>query len=61
VDDDGQEGFHRMSVVHICLLVTFKYGGVMYPCALVEWFKKMGENPDSDEQTGMGLLNQSLT
>lgn len=58
VDDDDQEGFRGMSVVRIHLLFSFKYGGVTYPCALVEWFKKVGDNPD--EQTGMWIVEAEL-
>jgi hypothetical protein len=43
-----------MSVVRICLLFSFAYGGETYPCALVDWFKKVAEIPDS--QTGMWIV-----
>ena len=47
-----------MSAVHVHLLFSFKYGGVTYPCALVEWFKKVGDNPDA--QTRMWIVEPEL-
>ena len=47
-----------MSVVRICLLFSFAYGGETYPCALVDWFKKVAEIPDS--QTGMWIVEPEL-
>ncbi|KAJ7434182.1 hypothetical protein B0H11DRAFT_1757989 [Mycena galericulata] len=35
-----------MSVVRVKLFFSFVYDGVDYPCALVEWFKKVGRSPD---------------
>jgi hypothetical protein len=40
------------------LFFSFKYGGVTYPCALVEWFKQMAEHPD--EQTGMWVVEPEV-
>jgi hypothetical protein len=58
VGDDEQDGFCGMSVVCIHLFFSFEYGGVMYPCALVDWFKKVAEIPDS--QTGMWIVEPEL-
>ncbi|KAF8220245.1 hypothetical protein L208DRAFT_1165072, partial [Tricholoma matsutake] len=54
VVDNEQDGFCGMSVVCLCLLFSFQYGGVSYPCALVEWFRKVGDEPDG--QTGMWII-----
>ncbi|KAF8810183.1 hypothetical protein BYT27DRAFT_7222195 [Phlegmacium glaucopus] len=54
VEDEDQEGFRAMSVVRIKLLFSFRYEGEEYPCALVEWFKKVGRSPD--KQTGMWVV-----
>jgi hypothetical protein len=40
-----------MSVVQVRLFFSFNYEGMMYPCALVEWFKTYGRSPDIE--TGM--------
>jgi hypothetical protein len=46
VEDEDKEGFWGMSVVHVKLFFSFAYEGDEYPCALVEWFKKVGRSPD---------------
>ncbi|KAK0434113.1 hypothetical protein EV421DRAFT_1909618 [Armillaria borealis] len=51
VEDEEKEGFKGMSVVHVHLFFSFSFEGVSYPCALVEWFKKVSRKPDED--TGM--------
>jgi hypothetical protein len=58
VVDDNEDGFHGMSVVQIHLLFSFQYGGITYACALVEWFKKIGDNPD--KSTGMWIVEPEL-
>jgi hypothetical protein len=51
VEDEAESGMRGLAIVRVKLLFSFKYGGVLYPCALVEWFKKVGDSPDSE--TGM--------
>ena len=43
-----------MSVVQVKLFFSFIYKGEEYPCALVEWFKKIRKSPE--EQTGMWVV-----
>ena len=54
VEKQVERGFRGMSVVRIRLFFSFSYEGEEYPCALVEWFKKVGRSPD--EQTGMWVV-----
>ncbi|KAF8174181.1 hypothetical protein K438DRAFT_2049994 [Mycena galopus ATCC 62051] len=54
VEDQQKPGFRGMSVVHIKLFFSFVHDGVEYPCALVEWFKKVGRSPDIS--TGMWIV-----
>jgi len=54
VEDEDKEGFQGMSVVRVKLFFSFTYEGDEYPCALVEWFKKVGRSPD--KQTGMWVV-----
>ena len=54
VEKQDDRGFQGMSVVRIQLFFSFSYEGEEYPCALVEWFKKVGRSPD--EQTGMWVV-----
>ncbi|KAG5651350.1 hypothetical protein H0H81_008989 [Sphagnurus paluster] len=48
VEDDGQPGMKGLSVVRVQLFFSFEHNGVTYPCALVEWFKKVGRGPDKE-------------
>lgn len=57
-EDDTLPGFRGMSVVRVRLLMTFNHDGVEYPCALVEWFKKVGRSPDSE--TGMWIVKPEM-
>ncbi|KAJ7466406.1 hypothetical protein FB451DRAFT_1340593 [Mycena latifolia] len=54
VEDQDKPGFRGMSVVRVKLLFSFMFDGVEYPCALVEWFKKVGRSPDVS--TGMWIV-----
>jgi len=54
VEDQKKEGFKGLSAVRIKLLFSFKFRGVIFPCALVHWFKKHGRTPDV--KTGMWVV-----
>ncbi|KAJ7127826.1 hypothetical protein C8R44DRAFT_830310 [Mycena epipterygia] len=54
VEDQDQPGFRGMSIVRIRLFFSFTHDGVEYPCALVDWFKKVGRSPDIC--TGMWIV-----
>lgn len=61
VEDDTQEGFKGMSAVRVLLFFSFThqqeeypYEHQQYPCALVEWFEKVGDSPDP--KTGMWIV-----
>ncbi|KAJ7159339.1 hypothetical protein C8R43DRAFT_881825, partial [Mycena crocata] len=58
VEDQNTNGFRALSVVHVKLFFSFQYDGVDYPCALVEWYKKIGRGPDSD--TGMWMVEPEV-
>lgn len=47
VEDEEKSGMRGMSVVRVKLFYSFKYDGVEYPCAFVEWFKRVGRARDS--------------
>jgi hypothetical protein len=46
-----------MVVVRIKLLFSFRYNDVQFPCALVEWFDRVGY----DNSTGMWIVRPSST
>ncbi|KAJ7234952.1 hypothetical protein C8J57DRAFT_1089421 [Mycena rebaudengoi] len=54
VEDQHKRGFRGMSVVRARLFFSFTHDGIDYPCALVDWFKKVGRSPDIE--TGMWMV-----
>jgi hypothetical protein len=57
--DQQAQGFQAMSVVRIRLFFSFTHNGVDYPCALVDWFKKVGRSPDPE--TGMWIVEPEMS
>jgi hypothetical protein len=51
VEDQDSVGMKGLRVVRVRLFFSFEHAGSLYPCALVEWFKKVGRSADAD--TGM--------
>jgi len=45
VEDDTKPGIAGMNIVRVMLFFSFEYSSVLYPCALVEWFTKVGWDP----------------
>ncbi|KAJ7328054.1 hypothetical protein DFH08DRAFT_916752 [Mycena albidolilacea] len=58
VENQGERGFRGMSVPRVRLLFSFTHDGIDYPCALVDWFKKVGRSPDSE--TGMWIVEPEM-
>ena len=57
VGEDGTaSGVRGMAIVRVILFFSFEYEGVYYPCALVEWFKKVRY----DTVTGMWIVRPDL-
>ncbi|KAJ7269028.1 hypothetical protein C8J57DRAFT_1609187 [Mycena rebaudengoi] len=54
VENQETPGFRGMSVVRVRLFFSFSHDGIDYPCALVDWFKKVGRSPDIE--TGMWIV-----
>ena len=52
VEDDDKAGMSGMAVVRIILFFSVAYNGLQYPCALVEWFHRVGCDPT----TGMWVV-----
>jgi hypothetical protein len=57
VEDDSKPGIEGMSVVRVMLFFSFVFDGVFYPCALVEWFTKIGQDP----VTGLWMVTPDIT
>lgn len=58
VEDQNKRGFRGMSVVRTRLLFSFSHEGEDYPCALVEWYKKIGRGPEAS--SGMWQVTEEL-
>ena len=59
-EDASLPGMQGLLVARVLLLFSFKAHGVLYPCALVHWFSRVGH--ECDEDTGMlnlGALRSS--
>ncbi|KAF8488764.1 hypothetical protein F5888DRAFT_1796301 [Russula emetica] len=54
VTDDTAEGMRSLDVARVQLLFSFTYADTYYPCALVHWFLRVGDNPDED--TGLWMV-----
>ena len=48
------EGMRGLDVGRAHLFFSFNFHGQQYPCALVHWFAKVGDEPDED--TGMWIV-----
>ncbi|KAJ6467182.1 hypothetical protein C8R47DRAFT_990496 [Mycena vitilis] len=58
VENQKERGFRGMSVVRVRLFFSFAHDGIDYPCALVDWFKKVGRSPDPE--TGMWIVEPEM-
>ncbi|KAJ7902594.1 hypothetical protein B0H14DRAFT_3079858 [Mycena olivaceomarginata] len=58
VENQTENGFCGMSAVRVHLFFPLTHDGVDYPCALVEWFKKVGRSPDTE--TGMWIVEPEM-
>ena len=56
--DPEQPGFRGLHAVRIRLFLSFTFLGVYYPCALVEWFTPVGDEPD--DLTGMWVVEPEI-
>jgi hypothetical protein len=55
--DDGRPGMRGMGVVRVLLFFSIEFNMVRYPCALVEWFKRV----QRDDSTGMWIVRPDRT
>lgn len=56
--DPSLLGFRGLHVARVRLFFTFKVDRKTVPCALVEWFSPVGEEPDED--TGMWVVEPDV-
>ncbi len=54
VTNKSLKGMHGLDIAHIRLFLSISYHGTTYPCALVHWYSRVGDEPD--EKTGMWIM-----
>jgi hypothetical protein len=52
--DPSLKGMRGLDIARVHLLFSFKYDDKTYPCALVRWYSRVGDEPDED--TGMWIV-----
>jgi hypothetical protein len=52
--DSNAPGMQGLEVARVRQFFSFNSGGVFYPCALVQWFSLVADEPDED--TGMWIV-----
>ena len=52
------EGMHALNVARVRAFFSFVSQGITYPCALVHWFSRVGD--EADEDTGMWVVEPDL-
>ncbi|KAG1806680.1 uncharacterized protein HD556DRAFT_1428722 [Suillus plorans] len=57
--DSDAEGMRGLEVARVVCFFSFQHSsGGVYPCALIQWFEKIGDCPD--ENTGMWMVTPSF-
>jgi len=54
-DEPGMKGLH---IGRVFLFFSFTYDGVKYPCALIQWFTTVSDEPDED--TGLWIVEPNF-
>lgn len=57
--DPNAEGMLGLDVGRVRQFFSFKFQGKYYPCALVQWFSRIGD--EADEDTGMWIIKPDPT
>lgn len=52
------EGMRGLDVVRVMQFFSFKFRSRTYPCALVRWYSRVGDEPDED--TGLWIVRPEL-
>lgn len=59
VTNPDHAGFQGMDVARVLCLFSFSFQGSLFPCAVIRWFDRIGETPNTD--TGMWVVKPSVT
>jgi hypothetical protein len=52
-------GMAGLDIARVCLFFSCTFNGVKYPCALVDWFSRVGNS--ADPRTGMWVIEPDYT
>ena len=52
--DAAAEGMRGLDIARVRLFFKFSFKGITYPCALIQWFSRIMDEPDED--TGMWVV-----
>ncbi|KAI6132289.1 hypothetical protein EV401DRAFT_2053882 [Pisolithus croceorrhizus] len=55
VTDPQAEGMSGLDVARVLCFFSFKYQGILYSCAVIHWFDRVGDGPDP--ATGMWVVH----
>lgn len=55
---EGPGSFRGLHVARVKLFFSFRHAGCDFSCALVHWFKAVGDRPDAD--TGMWIVEPEM-
>ncbi|KIJ67663.1 hypothetical protein HYDPIDRAFT_25142 [Hydnomerulius pinastri MD-312] len=56
--DPEETGMRAYDIARVLAFFSFTYRGVLYPCAVIQWFDKIGDHPNDD--TGMWMVRPSF-
>jgi len=56
--DASLPGFRGLEVARVRQFFSFTSGGIFYPCALVQWFHRTADIPDTE--TGMWIVERDV-
>lgn len=56
--DPSREGMRGLDVARVLLFFQFEHDNITYPCALVQWYSRVGDEPNED--TGMWIVEPDL-
>jgi hypothetical protein len=56
--DSSADGMRGLDIARTRLFFSFSHNGIKYPCALVDWFSRVGDVPN--DNTGMWVVEPSI-
>ncbi|OAX31653.1 hypothetical protein K503DRAFT_727701 [Rhizopogon vinicolor AM-OR11-026] len=56
--DNTIDGINGMDIARVLCFFSFSFQNIVWPCAVVHWYKRIGSQPDED--TGMWMVHPSM-